>query len=654
LPRKNTPHRQTGYVVSLSVHARSWHRRSPTPTDSILFHIFGSATRRVTAENSGRIRRVRPRPRSPLLNVLGISTGYHDSSCCLLQNGVLTAAAQEERFSRIKNDKAFPRRALRYCLEQARLTLSDIDCVAYNDDPVLKLGRQVWMGLLPNVPPDRRRAVLDRVLAQKPGEILSRLFGYDGPLEFVEHHLSHAASSYYFSGFDEAALLTVDGVGEWATTSYGSAGCGIIHTFEEVAFPHSLGFFYSAITGYLGFEVNEGEYKVMGLAPYGEPIYADAIRLLIQDSPSGQYRLDMRYFGFLERDSMYTDHLATLLGQPPRVPESEITTFHRDVARSVQVVLEDVLVEKVRYLHSRVPVPNLCMAGGVALNVVANSRCLRDSPFEHIFIPPAPGDAGGSLGAAAVAHQRISGRAVPAERLRHAYLGPSTSSAEAYVILKESAARFDDFRGRDAALIRCVADLLVQGKVVGWCQGRMEFGPRALGSRSILADPRRPEMRDRINAIVKMREAFRPFAPAVLASKAPEHFDLDHPSPFMLEVCQVRSPLTLPAVTHVDGSARVQTVDPDTNPRFAALLDAFDGRTGCPILLNTSFNLRGEPIVCTALDAILCFVRSGIDVLAVEDFILERSGIPPTWEVQARIAPARAGSDSPRNFYTML
>lgn len=593
--------------------------------------------------------------KKPQLNIVGISAGYHDSACCLLQDGRLVAAVQEERFSRVKNDKAFPRNAFRYCLKEGGITIADLDCIAYYEDPALKLGRQIWMGMLPDLPPQRRESILNRVIGSQPQQIIRRLLGYEGPVEIVDHHLSHAASSYYFSGFEDAAILTVDGVGDWPTTTYGSGRGTRIDRIEQVDFPDSLGFFYSAITGYLGFEVNEGEYKVMGLAPYGEPIYVDRIRKLLEVTSEGQYRLNMKYFAFLTEESMYTEELCTLLGEPPREPESEIEKFHMDVAKSAQVVLEEVLLEKVRYLHTKVPSDNLCMAGGVALNVVANRRCLHEGPFKHLFVQPAAGDAGGSVGAAAVAHVRYTSQKPRREKLDHVYLGPVNSSADAYDLLKDSSAKFRDFRGREQELIRYIVDQLLEGKVIGWCYGRMEFGPRALGGRSILADPRRPEMRDKINALVKMREAFRPFAPAVLESKAREHFDLDHPSPFMLETCEVISPIDLPAITHIDGSARVQTVTAETNPRFAALLEEFDRRTGCPILLNTSFNMRGEPIVCTTFDALMSFVRCRIDCVVVEDFVLDRSGIPPLWDLQAQNQiTERSGEAVGHLVYTLL
>ena len=598
--------------------------------------------------------KIERRARNSQLNIVGISSGYHDSACSLLQDGILVAAAQEERFSRVKNDKSFPQRAFRYCIEQAGLTIADIDCIAYYEDPGLKLGRQIWMGLLPDVPAPRREAILDRMASCGPKQLIKTVVGYDGPIEFVDHHLSHAASSYFFSGFQEAAILTVDGVGDWPTTTYGSGKGANIERFEQVDFPDSLGFFYSAITGYLGFEVNEGEYKVMGLAPYGSPTYVSQLRHLIEVSSEGQYRLNFKYFAFLGEDGMYTEELSRLLGQPPRKPESEILQFHMDVAKSVQVILEEVLLDKVRYLHNRVPSENLCMAGGVALNVVANSRCLREGPFKRLFVQPAAGDAGGAVGASAMAYARITGDAPARTRLEHVYLGPANSSADAYQLLRASSAHFKDYRGKEEELIGYTVNCLIQGKVIGWSHGRMEFGPRSLGARSILADPRRPEMRDRINALVKMRESFRPFAPAVLESKAQEHFQLDHPSPFMLETCKVISPLSLPAITHVDGSARVQTVRRETNPRFAALLEEFDRRTGCPILLNTSFNLRGDPIVCTTLDAINCFIQSQIDVLVLEDFVLERSDIPPIWTIYDQAAQNRMGEVVGHLVYTLL
>jgi carbamoyltransferase len=423
--------------------------------------------------------------------------------------------------------------------------------------------------------------------------------------------------------------LTVDGVGEWATTTYGYARDGEIKIFEEVHFPHSVGLLYSTITSYLGFSVNDGEYKVMGLAPYGKPAYVDKFHQLLQLKPDGLYCLNLDYFDFGRRDRMFTDSLIELFGQQPRQANTEISTFHMDVAKSMQVVLEDMLLSKVRYLYEKTGSENLSMAGGVALNCVANSRLLKEGPFKNLFVQPAAGDAGACLGAATLVHRQLTGLHPKMERLEEVYLGPAFLSDQMTRLIEDAGLVAQDFRGRETELLSEIADRLAFGKVIGWFQGRMEFGPRALGARSILADPRDPTMRDRINALVKKRESFRPFAPSVLESKAHLHFDLDHPSPFMLEICQVRSPFALSAITHVDNSARVQTVNEKSNPRFWRLLKAFEERTGCPILLNTSFNLYDEPIVCTPFDALWCFSRSQIDTLVLEDFLIDHSGLGP-------------------------
>ncbi len=567
------------------------------------------------------------------LNILGISAHYHDAACCLLRDGELIAAAEEERFSRVKHDPRLPWRAFRFCLEQGGITLSDVDCVAYYESPEKKLSRQIWMALHPEASDAIRRRILNR-LPNHVGRVereIRQTLGYAGRLEIFDHHQSHAASSFFYSGFEEAAVLTVDGVGEWATTTFGRAAASSVEILEEVHFPSSLGLLYSALTSYLGFEVNDGEYKVMGLAPYGEPRYVDQVRRLVTRGEAGQYDLNLEYFDFLRRDRMYSDRLVELFGAPPRPPESELLGFHQDVARSIQWVLEEILLDEVTYLHGRVPSRNLCMAGGVALNCVANSRILRDGPFSELFVQPAASDAGGCLGAAALAHVRLTGERPAQRRLTHMYWGPAAAVDDIAGLLAGTSLHTLDYRGKPEALLEATVDRLAAGKVVGWFQGRMEFGPRALGARSILADPRDGEMRDRINALVKMREGFRPFAPAVLGDRAGEHFAIDHPSPFMLETCQVTSPFDLPAITHVDRSARLQTVDPGSSPRFAALLARFADRTGCPILLNTSFNMRGDPIVCTPEDALLCFARSRIDALVLEDFVIDRESIPPAW-----------------------
>lgn len=560
-------------------------------------------------------------------NIIGISALFHDSAVSLLQNGRLTAAAQEERFSRAKHDPSFPVRAFRFCLRQGDISINDVDCIAYYEEPVTKLERHLWMSL-PHLSVSEALNFWEK--AKRPVRKIREALGYEGPVEIVSHHQAHAASAFFFSGFEEAALLTVDAVGEWTTTAYGRGSGSTIDLFEEIQFPHSIGLLYSTITSYLGFSVNDGEYKVMGLAPYGRPVWTDCIWQLIRTHASGRFLLDMKYFDFTREDRMFTDALIDLFGHPPRERESEIEQFHEDVASSLQIVLEEILLENCEYLYQKTGCENLCLAGGVALNCVANSRILRDGPFRRLFVQPAAGDAGCSAGAGALAQSRFNG-VMSRKRLAHVYLGPDFSADSVAALLASAPVTSKDFRRREDDLLMCVTDRLVAGKVVGWFHGRMEFGPRSLGSRSIIADPRDPGMRDRINSLIKMREAFRPFAPVVLESRARSHFALDHPSPFMLETAPVHSSLDLPAITHVDNSARVQTLDPQHSPRFARLLECFDRRTGCPILLNTSFNMRDEPIVCSPIDALLCFIRSGIDVLVLEDFVIDRSDLPASW-----------------------
>ncbi len=537
----------------------------------------------------------------------------------------MVAAALEERFSRIQHDPRLPVHAFRYCLEAGNLDLSEIDAVAYYEIPQHKLARQLWAGI-----PVGASADLPWLDPGLPTRTIRERLGFSGKLFAYPHHASHAASAFFFSGFDQAAILTADGVGEWATTTYGQAAGTQLELFEEVRFPHSLGLLYSTLTSYLGFAVNDGEYRVMGLAPYGEPRYVDQVCQLIGMGSDGQFRLNLRYFDFLRGRTLYSPELCTLFGQPPRQPGSALLPFHRDVARSLQLVLEEILLEKLAYLNRRTGSENLCMAGGVALNCVANGRILRESSFRRLFVQPAAGDAGACLGAAALAHRELTGER-PRTRMEHAFWGPHFPVDQVARQLAAAGLNALDFRGQEAALLAAVVDRLAAGQVLGWFCGRMEFGPRALGGRSILADPRDPEMRARLNRLVKKREAFRPFAPSVLSAHAAEHFALDHPSPFMLETCAVRSPLALPAITHVDGSARPQTVDPQHCPRFAALLTAFAARTGCPVLVNTSFNVRGEPIVCTPVDALFCLGHSGLDGLVLEDFLLDRAQVPAVW-----------------------
>ncbi len=589
------------------------------------------------------------------MNILGISAFYHESACCLMQEGRLTAAAAEERFTRVKHDARLPVHAFRFCLEAGGLGLPDLDAVAYYERPAKKLARQLWAG-----PPegDAELAWLD---PRQPERMIRERLGYDGPLLFFDHHRSHAASAFFFSGFADAALLTFDGVGEWATTAYGRADGGTLDLFEEVHFPHSLGLLYATLTAYLGFRVNNGEYKVMGLAPYGTPRYVDQVRALVHNGPAGQYTLAMAYFDFVRGRGMFTPALCDLFGAPPRSPGGPLDAFHCDVARSLQQVVEEMMLGKVRYLAGRVDSENLCLAGGVALNAVAIGRIAREGPFARLFVPPAPGDAGGCLGAAALAHTQLTGLRPPTAPLPDAFLGPRYATEDVATWLAATGLPAHNFRNKEAGLLEAVVDRLVQGQVVGWFHGAMEFGPRALGARSLLANPMDPGVRDRLNRLVKQREGFRPFAPSVLAAHAGDHFYLDHAAPFMLETCRVTSPLALPAITHIDGSARPQTVDPARQPRFAALLEAFYRRTGCPLLLNTSFNVRGEPIVCTPADALGCLARAGFEALVLEDFLIERASLPAGWEalVEAPPLPARSPFARPRsaleeNLYTFV
>lgn len=586
------------------------------------------------------------------MNILGLSAFFHESACCLLSDGCIVAAAEEERFSRVKHDPRLPVAAFRWCLKRVGISLVDLDAIAFYESPVAKVSRQIWAG-----------AAADVLDPERPERAIREGLGWEGPILTFPHHLSHAASAFFFSGFPEAAVLTVDGVGEWDTTSYGRADGIAIDLFESVAFPHSLGLLYSTITSYLGFAVNDGEYKVMGLAPYGEPRYLKEMRRLVESGADGQYRLDLAYFDFVRGQKMYSEALVDLLGQPPRPRESEITRFHQDVARSLQAVLEEILIEKTRWLHERTGLPDLCLAGGVALNCVANGRILREGRFGRLFVQPAAGDSGGCLGAASLAHAHLTGER-PGGALQHVYLGPGSTADEVSRLLGAAKLPALDFRDRETEMLEAVVDRLEARKVVAWFHGPLELGPRALGGRSLLGDPRDPEMRDRLNRLVKKREAFRPFAPSVLAEHAATHFNLgdpSHPSPFMLETCQVISPLDLPAVTHVDGSARPQTVAASVSPRFAALLETFHRRTGCPILVNTSFNVRGKPIVATPVDALLCFASTGIDALVLEDFVIDRDALPavweeliPAWRQRLRSGFAREQSAISEDLYTFV
>jgi carbamoyltransferase len=574
------------------------------------------------------------------MNILGISAFYHEAACCLLRRGELVAAAAEERFSRLKHDPRLPVNAFRFCLEAGGLDITDLSAIAFYEQPLPKLARQIWAGAPEGGDPDL--SWLDPHGAERA---LREGLGWDGPILFFPHHLSHAASAYYFSGFPEAAVLTVDGVGEWATTTFGRGRGGELEVLAQVEFPHSLGLLYSAITAYLGFRVNGGEGQVMGLAPYGQPRHADTLRRLVRPDAAG-FRLDLQYFGFVGGPRMFSAALEELLGQPPRPPGGELKPFHSDLARSVQLVLEEQLLALARRLAALAPSDHLCLAGGVALNCVANGRLLREAGFKRVFVPPAPGDQGACLGAALLAHRELTGE-TPLEPLRHAFWGPEASGAAELLAAAELPAL--DFRGREAELTAEVAQRLAAGQVVGWVVGRAELGPRALGGRSILADPRNPMVRDHLNHSIKRRETFRPFAPAVLAEHAAEHFDLppgaEDLARFMLITAPVISPRRLPAITHVDGSARVQIVEREHSPRFAALLDAFHRRTGCPVLLNTSLNVAGNPIATSALDALQMLADAGLDALVLDRFLLEREQLPP--ELPALVARLEPPPPSP-------
>ena len=594
--------------------------------------------------------------------ILGISAYYHDSAAAVLVDGNIISAAQEERFSRRKHDPRFPEQAIRSCLDQAGLSISDLDAVTYYEKPLLTFERllETYIGASPRGGRSfvaamqtwlKEKLFLKRTIQQK----LQTMAG-DGQaipqLLFSEHHLSHAAAAFFPSPFASSAVLCMDGVGEWATTSAWMGTGNEIKPIWELSFPHSLGLLYSAFTFYCGFKVNSGEYKLMGLAPYGEPKYVETIKNnLIDIKNDGTFRLDLQFFKFHRGFRMTSQRFHALFGQPPRDPESDLKPFHMDLAASIQVVTEDIVLALARSLHEETGAKNLCLAGGVALNCVANGRLLREGPFDNIWIQPASGDAGSALGAALVTwHQHFNQTRTPNSRdaMQGTYLGPAFSNQDICNYLESQNIPFQS--QNDEQLFNSVATLLDEGKVVGWFNGRMEFGPRSLGARSILGDPRNQDMQSVMNLKIKYRESFRPFAPAVLADHVQNQFELDQSSPYMLIVAPVKkelcTPMTqeqdqlfgidklnvprssLPAVTHVDYSARVQTVHAETNPRFHGLISAFHTRTGCPTLVNTSFNVRGEPIVCTPEDAYRCFMRTEMDVLVLENQILLKEEQP--------------------------
>ncbi|MBI5424317.1 MAG: carbamoyltransferase [Opitutae bacterium] len=598
--------------------------------------------------------------------ILGISAFYHDSAAALVVDGEIVAAAQEERFTRKKHDARFPQHAVDFCLRRAGLTAAQLDHVVYYEKPLLKFERllETYLAFAPRgfksffqAAPVWLHEKLQLTRAMNDG-----LGGaYRRPYVFTEHHESHAASAFFPSPFEEAAILTVDGVGEWATASLGVGRGNRVELTHELRFPHSLGLLYSAFTYFCGFKVNSGEYKLMGLAPYGVPRYVDLIlEKLVELRPDGSFRLALEYFDYCTGLTMTSRKFDALFGGSPRRPEAPLTEREFDLAASVQKVTEKIYLRMARQLHAQTGLKNLCLAGGVALNCVGNGRLLREGPFENIWIQPAAGDAGGALGAALfVWHQLLEKPRVPAARdSQHgSLLGPDFAAAEIEATLRGAGAVFR--RAADeAALCEETARLIADGKVVGWVQGRMEYGPRALGGRSILGDARRAEMQSTMNLKIKFRESFRPFAPVVLAEHAADHFALPRgvESPYMLLVAPVREERRrapagsataglarvnevrseLPAITHVDYSARIQTVDMERHPRFRRLLEAFQRATGCPAMINTSFNVRSEPIVCTPADAYRCFMATDMDALVVGDFILRKEEQPAANRVDAR------------------
>ncbi len=590
--------------------------------------------------------------------ILGISGFYHDSAAALVVDGEIVAAAQEERFTRKKHDDRFPQHAIDYCLAEAGLDPSQLDHVGFYEKPFLKFDRllQTYLAFAPSGFPSFVRA-MPLWLRQKlhlGRELRRGLHGaYDGRFVFTEHHESHAASAFFPSPFDEAAILTLDGVGEWATASLGTGRGNRIELHAEQRFPHSLGMLYSAFTYFSGFKVNSGEYKLMGLAPYGEPLYAERIlEHLVDLRPDGSFRLDLSYFNYCQGHTMTSRRFEGLFGGRPRQPESPVTQREMNLAASIQQVTEEIMIRGASHAVETTGLRDLCLAGGVALNCVGNGRILRETPVQRVWVQPAAGDAGGALGTALfIWHQLLDKPRVPSARdsQRGSLLGPRFDPPAIRAVLDEAEATYDVFLD-EQALCDEVASLLAAGKVVGWFHGRMEYGPRALGARSILGDPRRPEMQSVMNRKIKFRESFRPFAPSVLEEHADGWFDLDgHDSPYMLLVAPVaearRRPLAgdgsapgldqlgvvrseIPAVTHVDYSARVQTVDADRFPRYHRLLESFLSQTGCPVLINTSFNVRGEPIVCTPADAYRCFMATNMDVLVLEDLVVHKDRQP--------------------------
>lgn len=592
--------------------------------------------------------------------ILGISAFYHDSAACLVRNGEIVAAGSEERFTRKKGDAGFPSKAVEFCLAQGGIGLGDLRYVGFYDKPLLKFERilETYLGVAPRGFGSFLKAgpLWIKEKLYQDDALRAALGGYDGELLYAEHHESHAGSAFLPSPFEDAAILTMDGVGEWATTSIGAGKGNDFEILQELHWPDSLGLLYSAFTYYTGFKVNSGEYKVMGLAPYGQPRYVDLIyRHLMDLREDGSFTLDQRYFNYLAGLTMTSDAFHELFGGPPREPESKLTQREMDLARSVQDVCEEVMLRMARTAHRLTGSENLCLAGGVALNCVGNGRIHRQGPFKRLWIQPASGDAGGALGVAQLIWHRHLQQPRPVlpgrDAMKGSYLGPEYPDAEIERQLTGVGATFEKLSRE--VLTERVADLLAEGQIIGWMNGRMEFGPRALGARSILGDPRSPKMQADMNIKIKFREGFRPFAPSVLRDRVQDWFEHDDDSPYMLLVAPVKEsrqiPLEehqrdlwgldllnvpksdIPAVTHVDYSARIQTVTAHTNADYDALLRAFERRTGCPVLINTSFNVRGEPIVCTPLDAYRCFMRTNIDYLVVGPYLLGKAG-QPEWK----------------------
>ncbi len=598
------------------------------------------------------------------MKILGISAYYHDSAAALVSDGEIVAAAQEERFSREKHDARFPRNAVAYCLRESGVKVRDLESVVFYDKPLVKFDRllETYLGYAPRGIRSfvaampvwmREKLYLKSLLKRQLRELDGGGSGELPPLRFTEHHQAHAASAFFPSPFQRAGILCLDGVGEWATSSVWLGEDNRLTAQWEIDFPHSLGLLYSAFTYFTGFKVNSGEYKLMGLAPYGEPKYAGLIFEKLMDlKPDGTFRLNMDHFDYATGLTMTNDHFASLFGGPRRPPESPLTRREMDLAASIQKVTEEVVLRLARTVRRELSVDYLCMAGGVALNCVANGRVLREGPFRDIWIQPAAGDAGGAVGAALAVWHQYHGKPLTVregDAMHGAYLGPRFTEPEVREQLDAAGASYQRLELDE--IVDRVARLLAAENIVGWCQGRMEFGPRALGGRSILGDPRSPRMQSVMNLKIKYRESFRPFAPAVMGECVSEYFDLDRPSPYMLLVAPVRenlrTPLTaeqeqlfgiaklnvprssIPAVTHVDYSARIQTVHRDTNPLFHSLLERFRQLTGCGVLVNTSFNVRGEPIVCSPADAYRCFMRTEMDYLAVENFLLAKAEQPP-------------------------